>query len=131
MAIARIRLGNDSTTSMSRIRTSSVRPLAYPAIAPMIVPTMIANDHRDDPDLERHARAEDDPAELVSDVRVETHDVLRLVRRAAEQHGCTERAPARTGLAVCRASTGSGRTARSTGAKTAIDDEQRTGSRSR
>ena len=43
MMIARRRLGKLSITSMKRIRMLSVRPPAYPAIAPMMVPMTIAN----------------------------------------------------------------------------------------
>ncbi len=42
IAIARIRLGKDSTTSMIRIRTLSSQPPKKPAMAPMNEPMMIA-----------------------------------------------------------------------------------------
>ena len=52
-----------------------------------------------DPDLQRDPRAEDDPAELVAQVGVETHDVLRLVGRAAQEVDARRLATVDAGLA--------------------------------
>ena len=56
-------------------------------------------------DLERDAGAVDDPAELVADVAVESHEVLRLVGRAAERGGCTAPPALHARSRRCRAST--------------------------
>ena len=97
MAMARIRLGNDEH-DVHRPHEDVVRPPA--GVSGDRADQRSDDDrerHRDDTDLKRHARAVDHPAELVSDVRVQTHDVLRLIRRAAERMDARS-SPARTGF---------------------------------
>ena len=76
-----------------------MRPPANPAIGAQDRADQDREPDRQDPDLQRHPGAEDDPAELVAQVRIETHDVLRLVRRAAEEVDARRLAALDPGLA--------------------------------
>ena len=103
---------------MIRIRTLSVQPAGVAGDQADQRADDDRESDRHEADEERDPGAMDDPAELVADVAVGAHDVLRLARRAAEQ---VDARRARLLDALLDADAGPGRadTARSASAKTA------------
>ena len=84
---------------MMRMRMLSGAPPKKPAMAPMNVPMTIAKPTVMKPTWSETRDAVDDPAELVAQVRVEAHQVLRLVGRAAQEVDARRRAARDVGLA--------------------------------